>query len=187
MLHQRFHKSEQEQPMVTDQNATERPCYYCNNNSSQQQQRRQQPRMKRQRPTSVANSPKVCSGKKQQLHWRIIVISRTLCLIELLHFACGEDQTSSSSSQQYAAENAMWRQKANKDRGLVLTEDFCNRNYIQISRMTILCDTPGAYYYGSNAYRNSEVCMSGDKAKLNVTCELCKRRCSSASIIFSFC
>jgi hypothetical protein len=56
-------------------------------------------------------------------------------------------------------------------KGIVLTEDFCNRNYMQISRLSILCNTPGAYYHGSNAYRNSEVCMSGDKANLDVSCK----------------
>jgi len=55
--------------------------------------------------------------------------------------------------------------------GVVETQDFCRRNYIQVEKMSILCDTPGAYYYGSNAYRNSQVCMSGDKAHLKIKCE----------------
>ena len=59
----------------------------------------------------------------------------------------------------------------NRNKGLVPTKDYCRRNYIQVQQMSILCDTPGAYYYGSNAYRNSVVCMSGDKAHLEVLCK----------------
>lgn len=53
---------------------------------------------------------------------------------------------------------------------LLQTQDFCRRNFITVSQLSVLCDTPGAYYSGSTAYRNSVVCVSGDKAKLSVTC-----------------
>jgi hypothetical protein len=49
-------------------------------------------------------------------------------------------------------------------------QTFCKRSYIEVSGLWLTCDTPGAYYYGSTAYRNSEVCMSGDKANLVVDC-----------------
>lgn len=69
-----------------------------------------------------------------------------------------------STSTQYPVLNT------NTNKGLLQSQDFCNHNYIQVQRISILCDTPGAYYYGSNAYRNSQVCMSGDKAHLTVQC-----------------
>jgi hypothetical protein len=50
-------------------------------------------------------------------------------------------------------------------------QDFCRRSYIQVISLQLLCDTPGAYYYGSSAYRNSEVCVSGDKAHLAFQCK----------------
>lgn len=53
---------------------------------------------------------------------------------------------------------------------LVTTQDFCKRHFVQVTQLSILCDTPGAYYSGSTAYRDSPICVGGDKAKLNVTC-----------------
>jgi hypothetical protein len=50
-------------------------------------------------------------------------------------------------------------------------QPFCSNNTIQVTRIQILCNTPGAYYYGSNAYRNSKVCTRGDKLNLQVHCK----------------
>lgn len=50
------------------------------------------------------------------------------------------------------------------------TGDFCQRSFIKVSLLSVLCDTPGAYYSGSTAYRNSVVCEAGDKANLHVAC-----------------
>jgi hypothetical protein len=48
-----------------------------------------------------------------------------------------------------------------------------NQNYrITVSLLSVLCDTPGAYYSGSTAYRNSPVCVAGDKVKLDIVCTL---------------
>lgn len=47
-------------------------------------------------------------------------------------------------------------------------QDFCDRNYIKVVSACLACDTPGAYYYGGNAYRNSPICMSQDKANLEI-------------------
>ena len=41
---------------------------------------------------------------------------------------------------------------------------------VSVSLLSIVCDTPGAYYSGSNAYRNSHVCVGGDKAKMDLLC-----------------
>lgn len=52
----------------------------------------------------------------------------------------------------------------NPNKGILQIQSFCKHNYVQVTSLQLLCDTPGAYYYGSNAYRKSEVCQSGDKA-----------------------
>lgn len=75
-----------------------------------------------------------------------------------------------ANAEQYYA-SAPTEAPVSVNKGVVQTQDFCTHNYIQVEKLSILCDTPGAYYYGSNAYRNSLVCMSGDKAHLIVHCE----------------
>ena len=42
---------------------------------------------------------------------------------------------------------------------------------ISISSIHLVCDSPGAYYQGSNTYRNSATCMTGDTAKLTIDCK----------------
>jgi hypothetical protein len=37
-----------------------------------------------------------------------------------------------------------------------------------VKDITLLCDSPGSYYYGSNKYRDSATCKAGDKAKLQL-------------------
>lgn len=44
----------------------------------------------------------------------------------------------------------------------------CDDSYIEIEELTLLCDSPGTYYYGSGKYRNSASCQAGDKAKLSI-------------------
>ena len=46
--------------------------------------------------------------------------------------------------------------------------EVCADAVIEVSDISILCDSPGTYYYGSNKYRNSASCKAGDKAKLVV-------------------
>lgn len=44
----------------------------------------------------------------------------------------------------------------------------CDSTSVVVSNITIACDSPGAYYYGSSKYRNSATCEAGDKAKMKV-------------------
>lgn len=46
--------------------------------------------------------------------------------------------------------------------------EICSDSIIQIEDVSILCDSPGAYYYGSGKYRNSASCKPGDKGKIVV-------------------
>jgi hypothetical protein len=39
---------------------------------------------------------------------------------------------------------------------------------VAINQISIVCDSPGTYYYGSGKYRGSAKCQAGDKARLSV-------------------
>jgi hypothetical protein len=45
----------------------------------------------------------------------------------------------------------------------------CADSKVEVIDMSLYCDSPGSYYYGSNKYRNSASCQAGDKAKVQVT------------------
>lgn len=44
----------------------------------------------------------------------------------------------------------------------------CANSQYVVKGISLLCDSPGTYYYGSGKYRNSEKCMAGDKVKLEI-------------------
>jgi hypothetical protein len=44
----------------------------------------------------------------------------------------------------------------------------CSNSVIEVQEISIVCDSPGTYYYGSSKYRNSPSCQAGDKAKLQI-------------------
>lgn len=44
----------------------------------------------------------------------------------------------------------------------------CDDSKVLVEEISLLCDSPGAYYYGSGKYRNSAKCEPGDKAKLYI-------------------
>src|SRR5687768_15847020 len=46
------------------------------------------------------------------------------------------------------------------------TMKVCSDTAIQLEDVSIVCDSPGTYYYGSSKYRNSASCQQGDKAKI---------------------
>jgi hypothetical protein len=47
--------------------------------------------------------------------------------------------------------------------------DVCADSLIVVDQISLLCDSPGTYYYGgSGKYRNSARCQGGDKAKLKI-------------------
>ena len=43
--------------------------------------------------------------------------------------------------------------------------EACADAAITVEDVSLLCDSPGAYYYGNGKYRNSPTCMLGDKGK----------------------
>lgn len=48
----------------------------------------------------------------------------------------------------------------------------CDDSQVVIEDLSIMCDSPGAYYYGSGKYRNSASCQAGDKAKVLVELQI---------------
>ena len=59
---------------------------------------------------------------------------------------------------------------------LELTSGYCESNAtIDVEKVFLICDSPGAYYYGSGSYRDSARCKYGDKAKMHVYCKLLLR------------
>lgn len=139
------------------------------------------------RPRSTPPLHTTTSPKRGRRKWKQLLSSssRTLIAIELVHFVGrtrGDDTATQQSKEMYT--DRRQSTSGHGEKGLVLTEDYCKRNFVRVSQMTVLCDTPGAYYYGSNAYRNSEVCMSGDKAKLNITRKLGIQRFIQVCLLF---
>lgn len=67
--------------------------------------------------------------------------------------------------------SSLYEHNNNPNKGVLQIQSFCKHNYVQITSLQLLCDTPGAYYFGSNAYRKSEVCQSGDKAYIEMDCK----------------
>lgn len=46
--------------------------------------------------------------------------------------------------------------------------EACADAVIDVEDVSLLCDSPGAYYYGNGKYRNSETCMLGDKGHVSI-------------------
>jgi len=46
--------------------------------------------------------------------------------------------------------------------------EACQDTDITVEDVSLLCDSPGAYYYGNGKYRDSNSCMLGDKGKVSV-------------------
>ncbi|CAB9526382.1 expressed unknown protein [Seminavis robusta] len=44
----------------------------------------------------------------------------------------------------------------------------CSQEDFQVKAVYLVCDSPGAYYRGSSTYRDSETCIYGDKARLQL-------------------
>jgi hypothetical protein len=72
-------------------------------------------------------------------------------------------QTSSASSSEFDNSNV---------KGQLNFRSPCYRNWVRVTKLVLTCDSPGAYYYGSTTYRNSETCATGDKARIGLSCTL---------------
>jgi len=87
---------------------------------------------------------------------------RSLLLLLLVATGGAEDESGSDSSN------------VDADGNYYNTFSVCDDSVIVVQDLSILCDSPGTYYYGSNKYRNSATCKSGDKAKVDMTFQITK-------------
>jgi hypothetical protein len=44
----------------------------------------------------------------------------------------------------------------------------CSDSDVEVTSISLLCDSPGTFYYGSGKYRGMQYCKAGDKAKLSI-------------------
>jgi hypothetical protein len=93
-----------------------------------------------------------------------------LLLLVVTARAANDDSSSSSSSG------------SSDDGSYYNTFSVCSDSSIVVTDIVLVCDSPGAYYYGSNKYRNSASCQAGDKAKLTVKFQVTETLDTSAYI-----
>jgi hypothetical protein len=89
--------------------------------------------------------------------------------------SANDDSSSSSSGSGYDGSSSDDGSYYNKF-------SVCSDSAIVVSDIVLVCDSPGAYYYGSNKYRNSATCQAGDKAKLTVKFQVAETLDSSAYV-----
>lgn len=56
----------------------------------------------------------------------------------------------------------------NEDSNYFHRFSVCQDSTVVVQDLSVYCDSPGAYYYGSGKYRNSATCQAEDKAKVNM-------------------
>lgn len=57
---------------------------------------------------------------------------------------------------------------AGDDVGSYSSFQVCSDANVTVTGIEVVCDSPGTFYYGSGAYRNSQSCQSDDKGKVVV-------------------
>ena len=78
---------------------------------------------------------------------RLVTVVPTVALL-LIATLCGADESDGEYYEKYF--------------------ESCEDTSIEIEDVSLLCDSPGAYYYGNGKYRNSNSCMLGDKGKVKI-------------------
>jgi hypothetical protein len=65
-----------------------------------------------------------------------------------------------------------WLQSSSSSaKGQLVVQRACPKEFVTVQTVFLTCDSPAAYYYGSDTYRQSPVCMSSDRANLQVGCK----------------
>mmetsp|Transcript_30860 Transcript_30860/g.46835 ORF Transcript_30860/g.46835 Transcript_30860/m.46835 type:complete len:300 (+) Transcript_30860:177-1076(+) len=112
--------------------------------------------------------------------WSISSIFLLFVLLFLSNQILGEDEASDdaiANDDAYADDDANanddaidnGNDDANND---VNSIEVCSDSAIEVTGISLLCDSPGTYYYGSGKYRNNIYCKLGDKAKMTMTFEI---------------
>jgi hypothetical protein len=108
---------------------------------------------------------------------------RSLSLLLGLLLLVVPARTASDSSSSSSSSSGSGYDGSSSDDGSYYNKfSVCSDSSIVVSDIVLVCDSPGAYYYGSNKYRNSATCQAGDKAKLTVKFQVAETLSSSAYI-----
>lgn len=120
------------------------------------------------------------ASRIKELLWLLLSVS-------ILHSTQSEDEqefdddddayrTSNIDDDNYVATDDDVMNYYGRKGELELTSGYCESNAtIDVEKVFLICDSPGAYYYGSGSYRDSARCKYGDKAKMHVYCKLLLR------------
>ena len=79
---------------------------------------------------------------------KLVPVVRTAALLVFATFCRADDESDGDYYQKYF--------------------ESCEDTDIEIQDVSLLCDSPGAYYYGNGKYRDSNSCMLGDKGKVSI-------------------
>lgn len=85
------------------------------------------------------------------------------------------EASSTSSSSSSASTSSETNGKMASAKGQLSFRSTCSRNWVRVTSLVLTCDSPGAYYYGSSTYRNSDTCAAGDKARISLSRESPRR------------
>jgi hypothetical protein len=108
--------------------------------------------------------------------------SLSLLLGLLLLVVPARTASDSSSSSSSSSSGSGYDGSSTDDGSYYNKFSVCSDSSIVVSDIVLVCDSPGAYYYGSNKYRNSATCQAGDKARLTVKFQVAETLSSSAYI-----
>jgi hypothetical protein len=86
---------------------------------------------------------------------------------------------SSSSALSSGTASSESNSKISSAKGQLSYRSTCSRNWVRVTSLVLTCDSPGAYYYGSSTYRNSDTCAAGDKARISLSRELVTSSCAT--------
>ena len=88
------------------------------------------------------------------------LLFRLLSLVALIVLVAGEDGSSYTDDAAAAGDDDSWNASNQFE--------VCTNSDIEVTGLSLLCDSRGTFYYGSGKYRDSETCKAGDKAKLSI-------------------
>ena len=135
-------------------------------------------------PTTAINGrrrrDRQCRSRQfSAMSWKMTMATFLLWLCgdnHLYHHYSGNHQSSSTSSPSLFAH--AWGSSSSSNnatitktkKGLQIVS-ACSKEDFQVEAVYLVCDSPGAYYRGSSAYRDSATCIYGDKARLQLQCK----------------
>jgi len=84
------------------------------------------------------------------------------------------------------AKNAKYQSEDYSKFGMLEVTNSCRENrhrpQLTVKNVYMVCDSPNAYYYGSNSYRNSSTCVYGDTAMVNIEFKIKKDFTGASSV-----